>query len=158
MATTSTAESRPALSDREQRDQIVWYLRAAVNTDEAEALASSGYRALPRCGGCGTCQQGHGCNQEPAEQVRSGGRRPSADPRFVRAIVNRFGNFPRPVMVRTWPAVKALPDLDRLVLLLHDGAGLSQDQVAATLKISRSTLHRVRMRALDEVVRKVWES
>lgn len=157
MATTSTAEAQPALSGRERLDQIVWFLRASVSTDEAEALASGGYRALPRCGGCGTCQSGYGCNREPAEQVRSGGRRPSADPRFVRAIVNRFGNFPRPVLVRTWPAVKALPDLDRLVLVLHDGAGLSQDQVAATLKVSRSTVCRARDRGLREVVRKVWE-
>lgn len=162
MAATSTAEARPPLAGgdllRQRRNEVAWFIRATVSEDEAEALASSGYRPTPRCGGCGACKEGYGCNQEPAEQVHTGGRRPSADPRFVRAIVARLGQFPGPVVTRTPRAFAALPPLDRLVLLLHDGAGMSQEQVASTLKISRSTVHRTRERALLEVVRKVWES
>lgn len=139
---------------RERRDQVVWWLRATVSPDEAESMAAAGYRPT-LCGGCGRCKR---CQEEPAEQVQGGGRRPSADPTFVRAIVARLGNFPARVVTRTSPAVAALPTLDRLVLLLHDGAGMSQEDVARQLKISRSTVHRTRERALLAVVRKVWAS
>lgn len=157
MAASSTAEA-PVYSERERRDQIVWFLRATVSPADAEALASNGYRALPRCGGCCHCAEGHGCNQELADSVRVSGRRPSADPRHVRAIVARYGQFPGPVVVRTGRALASLPTLQRLVLLLHDGAGIDQEQVGRQLKVSRSTVSRARESGLRELVRQVWES
>lgn len=158
--TMSTAEMVPATITRtdparyrERRDQIIWWLRATISPDEAEGMASSGYRPT-LCGGCGRCAR---CQEEPAETVHGGGKRASADPTFVRAIVARLGQFPREVVARAHRALAALPPPDRLVLLLHDGAGLDQDVVARQLKISRSTVHRTRERALAEIVRRVWE-
>lgn len=140
-------------TERERRDQVVWFIRATVAPDEAESMASAGYRPM-LCGGCGRCQR---CQEEPAEQVR-GGRRQSSDPAYVKSLVARLGGFPRPVVVRTYPALAALPPLSRLVLLLHDGAGLDQETVGRQLKVSRSTVYRIREQALDELVRLVWEA
>lgn len=150
-----SASTAPSIQER--RDQVRWFLRATVTQDEAEGMASAGYRSLP-CGGCARmhCEF---CDRDPIETVRGGassGKRGS-DARHVRAVVARFGQFPRPVLINTYREVGKLPPLDRLVLLLHDGAGLDQAAVGRHLKISRSTVQRVRERALGEVVRRVWE-
>lgn len=144
-----------ALSEAERREQVRWFLRATVSPDEAEAMGSAGYRSMP-CGGCGRLTCAH-CDRDPAETVRTGGAsRHGGDPRHVRTIVARFGQFPRPVLLHTLREVAKLPPLDRLVLLLHEGAGLDQAAVGRRLKISRSTVQRVRERALANVVSGVW--
>lgn len=153
--TTSTAEMAPAELFRKRRSEITWFIRSTVKAEEAEALASPGYRAMP-CGGCGrmTCEA---CKREPADTVRSGGGKPSGDGRHVRAIVARLGHFPSPVLLHTYPSLKRLPPLERLVLMLHDGAGLDQTAVSRQLKVSRSTVQRARDRALDALVGMVYD-
>lgn len=151
MTTTST------MTADERRSQIVWFLRASISPDEAESMASPGYRSLP-CGGCArlSCQF---CDRDPAESVKAGahGKR-GIDARHVRAIVARFGQFPGPVLARTSRGLAKLPPLERLVLVLHDGAGLTQTETARRLKVSQSAVSRARDRALEALSRHVWET
>lgn len=168
MATTSTteapilAESLPDLlpfPDRErQRRELVWYLKATLAPDEAESMASSGYRPMPRCGGCRTCKDGYGCNADPVEQVQGSrsGKRASADPRFVRVIVARLGQFDNVLVRRAPAAIKGLPPDERLVVLLELGMGLSQQEVARRLKVTTRTVQRIKERALDRLVGEIW--
>lgn len=159
MAASSTAElipvSAPDEIGRRRRQEIIWYLRATIDPDEAMAMASPGYRFLP-CGGCGrmACEW---CKQEPTEQVRgSGGRRASADPRFVTTILSRLSLVDPTILARAMPAVSKLPPDERWVLLLELGAGWGQQQIADRLKVSRQTVSRLRDRALDHLVQAVW--
>lgn len=161
MAASSTAELLPlpaptGASDlfQRRRSEIIWFLRASISPDEAEAMASPGYRFLP-CGGCSrmTCDW---CKQEPAEQVRGGGRQRSAEPRFVTAILNRTAFTDSMILKRAMPAMAGLPPDERWVLLLELGAGWGQQQIATRLKISRQTVGRLKDRALDRMVAAVW--
>lgn len=158
MAMSSTAEA-PALAAipdyGRRRQEIAWFIRATINPDEAEAMTSPGYRFLP-CGACGrrACQW---CDAEPGEQVRgSGGRRPAGDARFVSAVVNRLSFVDPLILARAMPALSRLPPDERWVLLLELGAGWGQQQIATRLKVSRSTVVRLRERGLDALVRMVW--
>ena len=159
--TPSTAEAlapvlEPAPFDlaARRRSEIAWWLRASISREEAEAFTSQGYRPTP-CGGCGTCWT---CNQEPAEQVQpgKGGRRSSADPRFVGVIVQRLSAFSADVTREGPRALASLPAPERLVLLLELGAGLSQPAVANRLKVSLATVKRLKGSGLDRMVRLVW--
>ncbi len=165
MTMSSTAEAlpdvallapmRPELAER-RRSEIIWFLRATISPDEAEAMASPGYRFLP-CGGCArmTCDL---CKQEPSEQVRGGkgGRRSSADPRFVAAILTRTAFTDPQILKRAMPAMAMLPPDERWVLLLELGAGWRQEQIAERLKVSRQTVSRLKTSGLDRLVRLVW--
>lgn len=139
-----------------RRSEIAWWLRASISREEAEAFTSHGYRPTP-CGGCGqrTCRA---CDELPSEQVQpgKGGRRPSADPRFVGVIVQRLSAFSQDVIRQGPRALAALPADERLVLLLELGAGLSQPAVADRLKVSVSTVKRLKGSGLDRMVRLVW--
>ena len=165
MATSSTAEaipSRPALvsvrspSSERRRLELIWFMKAAISPEEAEAMASPGYRFLP-CGGCARMACDY-CKQEPSEQVRGGkgGRRSSADPRFVSAILNRTAFTDPQILSRAMPALAGLPPDERWVLLLELGAGWGQQEIATRLKVSRATVGRIRERALDRLVVMVW--
>lgn len=157
MMGTSTAEAMPITptpTERDRRAELTWYLRATISPAEAEAMASPGYRSVP-CGGCARrgCRW---CEEEPAEQVHTGGRRSSADPRFVRVVIARLGQFDASLVRRVPRAVADLPPDERLVVLLDFGLGLPHQQIADQLKVSRSTVLRLRERALDRLVAAVW--
>lgn len=156
MTHSSTADLPPLELHRKRRSEIAWFLRSTIKAEEAEALAGQGYRSLP-CGGCGrlSCDA---CNREPADQVRGSSGTPQGDARHVRAIVARLGHFPAIVVTRTYPSLRKLPPLERLVLMLHDGAGLDQLAVSRQLKVSRSTVQRARDRALDALTTMVYDS
>ena len=168
MAVSSTAEmipdtiASPLLNSdaadlhHRRRLEVSWFLRCSISPDEAEAMASPGYRYLP-CGGCARMTCDH-CNREPSEQVRGGsaGKRASADPRFVSAILSRAALTDPLILKRAMPAMARLPPDERWVLLLDLGAGWSQQEIAARLKVSRSTVGRLRERAIDSLVRLVW--
>lgn len=168
MATSSTAAAldtlpegvllRPLRSEIEERrrSEIIWFLRASIDPSEAEAMASPGYRFLP-CGGCARMQCDM-CNQEASEQVRGGkgGKRSSADPRFVSVILNRTQFTDPQILKRAMPAMAALPPDERWVLLLELGAGWRHEQIAERLKVSRQTVVRLKASGLDRLVREVW--
>lgn len=159
MAMPSTAEMVPtthAPDHQRRRQEIVWYIKASISPDEAEAMASPGYRFLP-CGGCARMQCDH-CNTLPTEQVRGGssGKRSSADPRFVSAILSRTRLTDPLILKRAMPALAQLSPDERWVLLLDLGAGWSQNDIAVRLKVSRSTVVRLRERGIDNLVRMVW--
>lgn len=141
--------------DHERKRLLCWWLRSAIDTAEAEAMQSSGYRPS-RCGNCGRrgCIW---CDTDRAEQVRSG-RRTSADPRFVSAVLDKIDRFPRELLIRAQPSIAALPPAERLVLLLTEGAGLTFADAARHLKIGRATVATVHARALDNLAARVWAS
>ncbi len=160
--TPSTAEALYPLAppinlQARRRSEVAWYIRSTISTEEAEGLASSGYRPLRfDCGPCGRrgCLS---CDSDPIENVQgSRGKGTATDPRFVRVLVARLGQFD-PLLVRHCAAaVRELPAPERLALVLELGCGLTQDQVATQLRVSRATVQRLKWTALDKVVRRVW--
>lgn len=154
MSTAAAPISAPADHYARRRDEVVWFLRSRISTDEAEAMASPGYRYLP----CGACARHHcrWCSADAPEQVRTSGRRASADPRHVMVTLNRTAWTDPLLLARGMPALAGLPPGERHVLVLEFGAGLRQDEIAARLKISRPTVARLRERALSMMVAGVW--
>ena len=134
--------------------ELVWYLKATISTDEAEAMAGGGYRAVP-CGGCGR-QECPACDEEPAEQVKIRHGKANHDPRHVRIIVNRLNIFDQRLIANVDPALKMLEPQQRLAILLEYGAGMKLDHVATVLRTSRQTVARWREEGLAEMVSVVW--
>ena len=134
--------------------ELVWYLKATISTDEAEAMASGGYRAVP-CGGCGRQECPH-CDEIPAEQVKIRHGKASHDPRHVRIIVQRLGIFDQRLIANVEPALKMLEPQQRLAIMLEYCAGMKTDHIATILRTSRRSVERWREDGLTEMVGVVW--
>lgn len=141
----------------ERKREIIWYLKSTISQDEAEAMASAGYRPMP-CGGCGRRECPH-CDVDPREQVKAGshGKNHNTDPRHVRVVIQRMGAFSHRVVSCVRPALDALPANQRLAILLEYGADEPVDAVAAFFKTSRRTVERWREQGLDTIVATVWD-
>ena len=149
-----TVSAGSGLLERRKRE-VSTYLRVSLDRDEAEAMASAGYKPTPPCGGCARprCRW---CDVDFTEQVQAGGHRPSADPRYVTATINRLSMFD-PIIYQAVPrALAALDPEERVILILELGAGLSVAAIADRLKVDRSTVARRRERGLETIVRDVW--
>src|SRR5262245_8152096 len=86
--------ARPLQRLEREKREIASFLRLRADEEEAEAMASPGYRSVLG-GGCGqlACDP---CNQEPTEQASPGhrGRSAQRDPRHVQSVISRVDLFP----------------------------------------------------------------
>ena len=141
----------------ERKREVIWYLKTIVSTDEAEAMASAGYRPSA-CGACGRkgCPS---CDTDPKESVRAGahGKAYNTDPRHVRVVIQRMGVFSHKVAAGVMPALEALPVNQRMVISLEYRAGVALDHIAQIMRTSRSTVERWREQGLDTIVAAVWD-
>ena len=135
---------------------MVWYLRATISAEEAEAMVTKGYRAMP-CGGCGRRECIY-CDMTPAEQVFGSRSGHAEDSRHARIIIQRFSRIPKEVMIRMSGALLRLPPDQRYALLMDVGAGLSMRKIGTYLKLNERTVQRLRDRALGTVVDDVWSA
>ena len=137
-----------------RKQEIVWYLKATVSDDEAEAMAGAGYRAVP-CGGCGRRECIH-CDADPIESVKVRGGKADHDSRHVRVIVQRLNIFDQRLIGNVEPALRELPPNERLAILLEYGAGMKQEHVATILRTTRQTVAKWREQGLTRMVSVVW--
>lgn len=137
-----------------RKQEIVWFLKATIDTDEAEAMAGGGYRAVP-CGGCGR-QECAFCDEEPTEQVKIRHGKAAHDPRHVRVVIQRLNVFDQRLIANVEPALKALEPHQRLAILLEYGAGMKIDHIATILRASRRSVQNWREEGLSEMVSMVW--
>lgn len=149
------AELRSLQTLARQKSEIVWFLRATVSRDEAEAMCSAGYRPDP-CG-CGRYGCRH-CDSDPSEQIRAGRHgRPDPDPRYVREVLHRVSAFPAYLYAGVPRELARLDPQERLVLMLNVSGGLSPSAVATRLRLHRATVHRLREAALATLCRAIWD-
>ena len=137
------------------KNEVSWYIRAHLSTEEAEAMTSPGFRPMP-CGGCGR-QHCDYCSMEPGEQVHVGGhgKRSNYDPRHVRVIVQRYSGFPQAVVAYAMEHLYNLPAELRLPIL-YENQGMKTREVAVFMGVSHSTVIRNRERGLEQIVRQIW--
>lgn len=136
--------------------ELVWYLKATISTDEAEAMAGGGFRAVP-CGGCGR-QECQFCDDDPIESVKVRGGKAQHDPRHVRVLIQRLNIFDQRLIANVKPALDELLPNERMAILLEYGAGLKVDHVATVLRTSRQTVAKWREDGLAKMVQCVWPS
>lgn len=135
-----------------QMSEIKWFLRSQLSEEEAAAMVSAGYRC-----GCAD-RQCPRCNDDPEEVDTSPqrGKRAVSEPRFAREVIGRVSLFSRHLYVGVPRELRRLPPDERLVLLLECAAGLSVDEVARRLKVSRWTVNRAREAGLERIARALW--
>lgn len=135
-----------------QKREVAWWIRARISPEESEAMASSGYRC-----GCAhrNCPR---CNDDPDEvgETSRRGKRAQQEARYVREVIARVSLFPRFLSVGVPREMARLPADERLVLLLNYGCGLSVDDVARRLKVSRWTVRRTGDAGLERIARAIW--
>ncbi len=145
------------ISMGQAKQMIAMFLRLHVSTEEAEAMVSPGFRAIP-CGGCGR-QHCQWCSREPGEVVRvdhGKGKRAEHDPKHVRVILQRFGVVEPVVMARVPGLLRELPPLQATCLLLEYGVGMDTRSIARVVHTSASSVIRHREKALEQLARWVW--
>lgn len=151
-AVDGAAPRRSAETLRKQMAEIAWFLRTTVSPEDAEAMVHAGYRC-----GCAArdCPR---CNDDPeiVDASSRRGKRAQRDPRFVDEVIRSMALFPRFLYVGVPRELRRLPPDERLVLLLECAAGLSVDEVARRLKVSRWTVNRAREAGLERIARALW--
>lgn len=144
-------------SDLERaKNEVAWFIRMHLSSEEAEAMTSPGYRPMP-CGGCGRQHCDH-CSMEPGEHVNGHGhgKRANNDAKFARVVVQRYSGFPQVVVAGAIPLLYKLEPPLREGIIAELVNGQTTREVADRMHVSASTVIRNRERGLEQIARQIW--